>query len=292
MLYITLRQMQYVVAVAQAGSVSGAAETLNISQPSLSVALNQVEALTNRRLFIRRKGASIIVTKDGAAFVEKAETLLADAARLQDPDQVSSRRITLGCFNDLAPRFLAKAMKSIRSAEVSPHVSAFEPLAEGMAEGRLDMAITYDLGLDARFERHELTRVSPSVFLPRDHELAKNGRTELAALEDQPLILFDEGLSAHHMLRLFREKGLRPKVAHRVNSLEVMRSLSANGFGVGVSYTTPPGRVSYDGAAVETVRITDEIAKEAIILARAAYEPPTPVVQQAIGALRGLFAAY
>ncbi|MGB0505479.1 MAG: LysR family transcriptional regulator [Pikeienuella sp.] len=281
--------MEYVVAVAEAGSLSSAAEALHISQPSLSVALNQVEALSKRRLFIRRKGAPIIITKDGAAFVEEATNLLASAARLQDPSQSRTHRITLGCFNDLAPRYLAHAMQQMTSLEVTPAVSAFEPLAKGLIEGRIDLAITYDLGLDARFERHELTTVAPHTFIAANHPLAGESQVTLAQLEGQPLILFDEGLSTHHMMRLFQSKGLRPKIAHRVKTLEVMRSLSAQGFGVGISYTAPPSKVSYDGTPLATVKINDPEANEAIILARMPYEPPSLELAQAIIGIKAMF---
>ena len=52
MLYITLRQLEYVVAVARAGSLSEAAKTLGVSQPSLSVAITQVEDRLGLKLFI------------------------------------------------------------------------------------------------------------------------------------------------------------------------------------------------------------------------------------------------
>ena len=85
MLYLTLRQMEYVVAVARAGSLSAAAVSLNVSQPSLSVALTQVEDHLGESLFLRRKGSPIIPTAFGERYVAEAAELLAMARRLSDP---------------------------------------------------------------------------------------------------------------------------------------------------------------------------------------------------------------
>lgn len=60
-------------------------------------------------------------------------------------------------------------------------------------------------------------------------------------MASEPLILFEEMLSNRHALQLFRSQGLSPTVAHRVRSLEIMRSLAANGEGVGISYAFSTG---------------------------------------------------
>ena len=65
-----------------------------------------------------------------------------------------------------------------------------------------------------------------------------------------------------------------------------MRSLAANGEGVGISYTNPPGKFSYDGKPVHTARISDKEAVEPIILARSALEPPALEVRDIIATLK------
>lgn len=105
----------------------------------------------------------------------------------------------------------------------------------------------------------------------------------------EPLIPCDERPSLRLALRLSRGSGIAPTVAHRVRSLEIMRSLAANGEGVGISYTRPPGDLSYDGARVCAVAIADRAAREPIILARTGGLPETPVVAAASAAIREKF---
>ena len=292
MLYITLRQIEYVVAVARAGSLSAAAAHLNVSQPSVSVALAQVEARLQHKLFLRRKGAPLALTSFAERYVAEAEALLALARRLEDPAQVRAAlnsQITLGCFEDLAPHYLARALACLRAAlpgvDLRYRVADFETLAREMIEGRIDLSLTYDLGLDASFARHQVTMAVPHAFIAAQSPLAGDAPIPLADLAQQPLILFDEGLSIRHVLRLFTGIGMVPVVRHRVKSLEVMRSLAASGEGVGIAYTVPPGGLSYGGQAVRARPIADRAAREPVILAHGASLPVTEVLEQARAAL-------
>ncbi|WP_419904870.1 LysR family transcriptional regulator [Kiloniella sp.] len=282
MLYLTLRQLEYVVAIAKAGSLTEAAQILNVSQPALSVAITQVEQRQGQKIFIRRKGTPITLTSFGRAFIGDAETLLIDAARLEDPKVLATRglhSITLGCFDDLAPTYLAPILLHLRTAfpavEITPHVTGFEELALGMQNGQIDITITYDLGLDASFDKQLLKTISPHAFFHSRDPLSKRTDLTLQDLADRPLILSEQGLSIRHMISLFRAQGLLPRVVHRAASLEVMRSLAANNEGIGISYTIPPTEISYDGKPLRTVPIINPEAREPIVLVRSALNPPT-----------------
>jgi len=294
MLYLTLRHYEYVVAISREGSLSAAAEALHVSQPALSVALNRIEARLGYPLFLRRRGAAMTLTPQGRSFADRAEALLAQAKRLEDPGAPppAARRLTLGCFVDLAPFLLAPALRHLRKAlpdiSVSYRVEPFEPLIEGMIRGQIDFALTYDLGLDGGFDRRRLYAARPYSVMAPGHPLARCSALTLEALSDAPLILSDEGLSAQHMLGLFRRQGLSAVVAHRAASLENLRSLAAHGEGVGISYSAPPGGTSYDGHPVKTVPIADEAAEEAVILARHGTGPAETGCARAIRELAAL----
>lgn len=284
MLYLTLRQLEYVVGVAEAGSLTIAARQLNVSQPALSVALTQVETHLGQKLFRRRQGAPISPTAFGRLFLADAARLLADAAHLEDAKRLGRRRlgqVTIGIFEDLAPLYLAPLIRrlcqSVPDVDVRTHIETFETLTSGVLRGQIDLALTYDLGLDASFERITCTQIAPMAWFPEDDPLAACQSICLADLAERPLILSDRGLSSQHMLRLFRAKGLEPRVAHRAATLEILRSLAANGEGIGISYTAPAGRLSYDGKALASAHIIDPEAEEPVVLVHAGSLPePLP----------------
>lgn len=295
MLYLTLRHYEYVCATAHHGSLSAAAEALHVSQPALSAALSRIEEQLGKQLFQRKRGAPLTLTTEGRAFAEKAQALVEQAARLEAPDAPApiTQKLKLGCFSDLAPFCLAPALRQLRAElpglAVYSQVLGFSELTDGMMQGKIDLAITYDLGLDAGFEREMLGERQPQALVSPSHVLAKESRVTLKQLAKEPLILSQEGLSVQHMLGLFRTQGLLPRIVHRAASLELLRSLAANGEGVGISYSSPPTPISYDGKTIVALPIADDSAREAVILTSHGTPPAESPQEQAHIILRDLF---
>lgn len=269
MLYLTLRQYEYIVGIADAGSLTKAAALLNVSQPSLSVAVTRVEQHLKRTIFLRGKGSTIEITPFGHRLITKARNLLALGAEIEQ-DHDAAHSCVLGCFADIAPWYLAPALKKLgdRFPEMSfaGREGRFADLARDLAEGRVDIAISYDVGFNGPFNRRKLTNITPVAFVATDHLLARNSTAELSDLTDMPLILFNEDLSEGFMRDLFARVQMTPMIKQKVSSLEMMRSLAANGVGVGISYSRPPGNLSYDGKRLVTVPIVSPEARTEIAL--------------------------
>jgi DNA-binding transcriptional LysR family regulator len=292
MLHVSLRQLEYVIAVGKAGSLSAASEQLGVSQPALSVAITQVETHVGEKLFKRRKGVAVIPTAFGRLFLKDAEVLLADAERLERPGALSKRkqaRVTLGILDELAPTWLAPIIVKLRTTFPETEFQAvsvsFETLTGALLTGQIDLGLTYDLGLDATFQRDLLIRVNPWIWVSPDDALATLLNVSLREIANRPLILSDQGLSIRHMLGLFQKIGKTPLVKHRAASIELLRSLAANGEGTGLSYTNPPGSITYDGKPVARIQISDPMAIEPIVLAYIGLQPE-PLAQMRAAILR------
>lgn len=290
MLHVSLRQLEYISAVGKAGSLSAASEQLRVSQPALSVAIAQVESRLGERLFIRRKGVAVTPTAFGRLFLKDADALLADAHRLERPAALSSRKqahVRLGILDELAPFWLAPILVELKTAfpeaEVHPLSASFEVLTGALLSGQIDLGLTYDLGLDATFQRDLLVQVAPWIWVQPNDALAHRVDVFLRDVADRPLILSDQGLSIRHMLGLFHKIGVTPQVKHRAGSIELLRSLAASGEGTGMSYTNPPGSITYDGKSVVRARICDAIAVEPIVVTYLGNQPdPIPQMRATI----------
>lgn len=274
MLYLTLRHYSYVVAIADHGSLSAAAAHLNVSQPSLSNALDIIEARLQWPLFLRGRGQGVTITPDGRNFVKEAKSLLGSARRLEQSGQspLSQASVALGCFHDLAPFVLAPALSRLRQSlpeiELRSRLGNFETLVRGMAEGAIDLTITWDIGLDARFSKRVLGHLRPHAFIAMDHPLARRADLKLSDLAEEVLILSDDGLSVQHMVKLCQSAGFTPHLAGHAAPVEVMRSLAAHEEGIGISYSVPPSQHSYDGRALCALPVTDPAAEEPVVLAQ------------------------
>lgn len=293
MLYNTLRQYEYLVAVAELGSLTEAARHLNVSQPSLSVAITRVETRLGRPVFLRRKGAKVEVTPYGHRLLGQVRALLALAQEIErSPD--GSAPFVIGCFEDLAPLHLAEALGALRDRfpdeAFRGSEGRFSDLAADLEQGRVDVAITYDVGFGAGFERRKVRTVLPVAFLSPDHPLARQPSVALEELAAHPLIFFSEELSEGFMTTLFGAMRLMPNVGHRVRSLEMMRSLAAHGAGVGVSYSCPPGATSYDGRPLVTVPISTSQAATEIALVWSRLRAPDARFDSVVATLAGALA--
>lgn len=293
MLSVTLRQLEYAVAVARHGTVTAAAEALAVSQPALSVAIAQLEAQLGKALFLRRSGGPITPTSFGRSFLDGAEARLADLSRLMDGEAARPLPVRLAVFEDLAPVLLAPILTRLAPADcpVDPLVLGFEAITEGLRRGTIDLAVTYDLGLGPAIDRQVLARIVPHAVLAAGHPLARRAGVSLAELAAEPLILADQGLSLGHVRALFSTRGLSPRIAHRTATLELMRSFAANGMGVGLSWTRPAPGQSYDGSPLVTRPLLDAGGGEPVVLATLPANPRSaPANRLAAELQRGLAA--
>jgi DNA-binding transcriptional LysR family regulator len=270
---LTLVQLRYMVTVARYGSVTAAARTLNVSQPSISVAIDNVEQAFGQKLFVRQRGSGISLTSFGRSAVAKAKQVLAEVdelAGLGSRESAVAGELVLGCFEDLAPYFAPALIRSF--SERCPAVrmvvrdETFETLGRRIRDSAVDLGLTYDLGLPSHFARILLHELRPHALLPAGHPLADRPAVSLADLAAYPLITTDQPQSWQHMLDLFLSRGLSPVADITTSSFELQRSMVANGFGVAVSYTRPHGDRSYDGLPLVCKSLSDPLPMQKIIL--------------------------
>ena len=154
-LRITLRQLEYFVAVGECGSVALAAERVNVSSPSISTAIAQLEAEFGLQLFVRRHAQGLSLTQGGARFLEHARGVLAHARGLGDlANEITGAvrgPLNVGCLLTFAQIVLPQLRRSFakRWPEVAFH--QFErdqqELFDGLRAARLDIALSYDLNI-------------------------------------------------------------------------------------------------------------------------------------------------
>lgn len=289
MLSLTLRQIEYAVAIAQHGGLTAAALRIHVSQPALSVALAQIEAEIGQPLFIRRPGGRLHPTPFAKDWLALAEQVLAAAFRLASPVGIDNPVLRLALFEDFAAGFLAPLMRLAPLGQIAVQILGFESIAQSLREGQVAAALTWDLGLDRDIKREVIGRMRPKVILPLDHELAQQPSLSLRDLQGQPLVLTDQGLSLSHMRGLFAQNGLSPQIAHRAASFEQMISFSANGLGLGISYLTPQVTRSQDGAQIAIRPIVDA-GSEPLVLAQLASQRPDPTLPMLRALLRQVIA--
>lgn len=242
-LRFTLRQLEYLVAVAECGSVALAAERCHVSSPSISAAIAQLEQEFGLPLFIRRHAQGLSLTEGGRQVTEAARAVLLAGAGLNDraaelTGQVAGP-LAVGCLVTFAQVVLPQVRRGF--AQAYPQVEFRQSehdhaaLIEALRHARLDVALTYDLEIPVDLEFLPLLPLAPHALLPEGHPLAARAQVTAAELVAHPMVLLDLPYSAEYFLSLFTVDGLRPQIAERTRDMGVMRAMVANGFGYSIA---------------------------------------------------------
>ncbi len=271
----TLRQLEYLVAVAERGSITAAAAACNVAQPSVSLAIGELEALIGKSLFRRQPGQKLAITPAGKRMLIHARATLAAAGNITGG---TTRRgavageVAITCFRDLGAYYLPRLISSF--ARRFPAVTF--RIAEGdldevrahLADGRSEIAITYDIDLKAHGIRWSpLDRLSPFAMLPENHSLAGRAKVPLTELASEYLILEEFPRTLSYFLTMFRIRGIEPANVQFVPSFEIQRGLIANGLGVGLSCVRPRPDFSYDGTPLVCRPLAEAESAQDVVIA-------------------------
>lgn len=270
----TLRQLEYFVAVAERGSVTAAAAARNVSQPSISVAISELEAILGRKLFMRQAGHRLTITPAGRRLLVQARTTLAAAARIAGVDEAAAGHgeLSITCFRDLGSIYLPGLLMRLGRE----HKALSCRLAEGdlpevlaqVLDGRYELALTYDIDLRRHgLSRLVLDRLAPHVMLAPDHPLARETEIDITSLAAERIIIEDFPVTLEYFIEIFRRNGRELQSIQRAPSFEMQRGLVANGWGVGLSCVQPVPDLSYDGAPLVCLPLAGREPTQDVVIA-------------------------
>ncbi len=237
---MNLRDLKYLVALADLRHFGKAADACFVSQPTLSTQIRKLEDELGVVL-VERAPRKVMLTAAGLDVVQRARRIVADveqmreaARRSRDPE---SGTLRLGVFPTLGPYLLPHVVPTLRARfpqlELLLVEEKSDELLQRLREGKLDAALLalplHDDQLHAEFLFEE-----PFVLAaPQQHPLARRSALDAAELSDETLLLLEDG----HCLRdqaldVCRLSGAREKSGFRATSLETLRQMVAAGVGV------------------------------------------------------------
>ncbi len=299
-LRFTLRQLEYFVVAAECGSVAQAAARLFVSQPSVSNAIRKLEGQFGVQLLVRHHAQGVSLTPVGQRILADARGLLRHARELQQGARAAGDVVTgqleLGCFMTLAPVFMPVIIMEFSErypgVEIRLREGVQDELVAGLAAGRFELALLYDLELPESVEVEVLASFPPYALLPEGHPLAAREAVSLAELASEPMILLDVPPSRNYFIGLFRAAGLEPRVAFSSPSVEMVRGLVARKRGYSLLVTRSSQNRAYDGQAFVTRPLRDAAAPGHLGLARLRQSRPTRLMEAFRDFCRSWFAEH
>lgn len=245
-----LRDILYVLAAAEEGSFSKAAQRVHVSQPALSQMIQRLEGELGVKLFIR-KSNQVILTPAGKVFYEDGKAILSLSDQLlhkmQDFYGQKRRELTIAVSPLYQKSFLLRMMADFQKKRpdlMIRIVDAFSNDSENLLlHGRADLAFvmlpyTHQSIQYEPILKEQIYLAVPSSF-PINQKLPNPQREpcrleDLKRLENQPFIMYKEGRRMYQSsVALCRAAGFFPKTAYEANICESLTLMIEGGMGVG-----------------------------------------------------------
>jgi len=269
-----LRQLRYLVALAEERNFTRAAEREHIAQPALSQQVRRLEQETGLAL-VERTTRRVALTEAGELLLVRARRILAelDAAQadLQALSGVHTGHVLIGTIHTMGPIDLSLALGAFHQRHPGVELTVLEQSSEELAGllrvDELDLAF---LSVTERVESHgiglhQLVSEELVAIVPRDHSLGARRRVRMAELADQRFITYREGARLRELLTSAgRAAGFEPQVALESNESQLIRRLVARGLGVAI---LPRSDATGPGAEVSVATLVEPALRRDITLA-------------------------
>jgi LysR family transcriptional regulator, hydrogen peroxide-inducible genes activator len=236
---ISIRQLQYVVALAETLGFHRAAARCHVSQPTLSSQVQKLEEVLGVRLFERDK-RRVLVTSAGEAVVEHARRVLVEvddllkaATEVKDP---FSSTLRIGVIPTIAPYLLPFVTPAVAARWPRLRLALVEQKTDELLTGL--RAGTLDAGLLALVDGMEdleyaIVLLDPFVAaVPRTHPLAKKKTVSLDDLEDEPVLLLEDGHCLRTQALALCQRAGAAETDLRATSLATLVQMVSSGAGV------------------------------------------------------------
>lgn len=236
-----LRQLRYFTAVARVGSFLGAADQLDVAQPSLWRQVKALEAELGVALF-ERSGRGVQITSAGTQLVASAEQVLgrAEAFQLLGTDLAHGRAgvVTVACPHPHVPRFLAPLIGGFHETHPGIHVAVHESPGLPPVDQVMSGGVDFVSGLprtDAGLAGHRLGEVRIVLVMSDRHPWRSRRKISTEELRGQPVLTGSaESLTRRLLEPALRECGFELDIVLETGNAGSLIALARAGLGVAV----------------------------------------------------------
>ncbi len=268
-----LNQLRYAVAIADTGNFTRAAERANVTQPSLSQQILNLEREIGHRLF-HRLGRKAVLTEAGTVFLERARRILVEvenaSKELSDHPSLD-RRITVGAIQTIAPYLLLPLIERCRRELPNLQIDLREDfrsdLVRAVIEGELDLAIVTLPVKDPRVSIEPLMTEPLLLVVGNKHPFANRKEISINDLADETFVTMGESSTLAAQIRgFFGDHNFEPRVGYRCAQVSTLKSLV--GMGLAISILPQVDQELADRDTLTYLRLADAAPTREVVVIR------------------------
>jgi LysR family transcriptional regulator, hydrogen peroxide-inducible genes activator len=237
---MNLRDLKYLVALADTGHFGKAAERAFVSQPTLSAQVKKLEEYLGVKL-VERQPKNVQLTEVGKQVVVRARRMLDEGdeiiALARNNTDPFAGKLKVGLIPTIGPYLLPRVMQKIR--KLLPHLGLMlyehqtESVLKRLRDGEIDLGIMALPIAHDGLETRKLYEEAFTVALPNSHPLAAKQTIKIQDLKGQTLLLLEDGHCLRDQaLEVCSRIGVREAEDFRATSLETLRQMVVAGLGI------------------------------------------------------------
>lgn len=214
---------------------SHAAKKLNVTQPSLTMAVKRLETLLDTPLFIRH-AQGVTLTRSGQKLLTHTEKLLLGwediVSGIKDINQGEKGKVTIGCHSTLAP-FMSNMVANLLTNHPGMEINFFHEtsikIMENVLQGRIDIGLVTDPNHHSNIILQPLTFTEFAFWVSSKHA----SKLDLYAINT--VIICDPKLPpTQYLLKKIINKVKHELRLSTMNQIESMAAMTAQGYGIGI----------------------------------------------------------
>jgi len=237
---MNLRDLRYLVALADQKHFGKAAAACHVSQPTLSAQIKKLEDYLGVKL-LERQPRAVVLTEVGHELVERARRVLRESDEIihlaRDFRDPLAGNLSVALIPTIAPYLLPLVAKKLRKQLPKLRLMLYEyqttTLLAKLRNGDIDVGILALPSAVDGIESRELYREDFVVALPQHHELAHKATVKITDLAGEQLLLLEDGHCLRDQaLEVCSRIDVSENQDYRATSLETLRQMVAAGWGV------------------------------------------------------------
>jgi LysR family hydrogen peroxide-inducible transcriptional activator len=238
--FMNLKDLKYLVALADTGHFGKAAERTFVSQPTLSAQLKKLEEYLGVKL-VERQPKNVQLTEVGKQIVVRARRMLDEGdeivALARSNTDPFAGKLKVALIPTIGPYLLPRVMQKIRKG--LPHLGLMlyeyqtEALLKRLRDGEIDLGIMALPAIADGIESRALYEENFTVALPNNHPLAAKTSIKVQDLKGHTLLLLEDGHCLRDQaLEVCSRVDVKEAEDFRATSLETLRQMVVAGLGV------------------------------------------------------------
>lgn len=290
-------QLRYFVAVAETGNFTRASERSNVTQPSLSQQILNLEREVGHKLF-HRLGRKAVLTEAGTAFLERARKILFEvenAAKELSDHPALGRRITIGAVQTVMPYLITPLIARCRTEHPNLQIHSREDfrsdLVRAVVEGDLDMAVVPTPVKEHRVAIEPLLTEPLLLVVGKNHPFASRAEININDLAEETFISLGDLSSLAAQVRVFfGDHNFQPNVGYRCAQVATLKLFAS--LGLGISIVPQLARQPDDRDSLTYLRITGTEPTRELVVVRHLQRYQSRGAEQFLALLREHARAY